>query len=236
MLSFGPGTTVNLALNGNWLAPNYRMSIPDDTSTQRLIDLYNAVSSYAGNLSEAEQFMAFQVLYQLRNMYVPDMGPEAFVKRDSKITKIHATLTGTAAEYIRGNITQFVIVNRDDLQPWQRQEKLMLLMAEAIKKAPEILDPLAQILLSASSTLTKNDVRAGDNVGGIDFNPNLLDLQIKRNGRGVPLPLPMQDIDKINIEGLYPVILNISPARIENLPFLMGTKPKPQTDQLSLVK
>jgi len=61
-----------------------------------------------------------------------------------------------------------------------------------------------------------------DEKGGIDFNPQLLDLQIKRDGQGVPLPLPMQDLEQINIEGLYPVIINITPAGMMDIPFLMG--------------
>ncbi|MCK5214821.1 MAG: hypothetical protein KAR05_05660, partial [Candidatus Omnitrophica bacterium] len=60
--------------------------------------------------------------------------------------------------------------------------------------------------------------------GGIDFNPRLLDLQIKRDGRGVPLPLPMQDVEHINIEGLYPVIINIAPVNIQTMPFLSRLK------------
>ncbi len=61
-------------------------------------------------------------------------------------------------------------------------------------------------------------------VGGIDFNPAYLNLQIKRDNRGVPLPLPQQNLDQINIEGLYPVILNIAPVTAENSPFLVSAR------------
>ncbi len=57
-------------------------------------------------------------------------------------------------------------------------------------------------------------------VGGIDFDPSKLNLQIKRDGRGVPLPLPQQDLENINIKGLYPVILNILPVNSQTLPIL----------------
>ncbi len=56
--------------------------------------------------------------------------------------------------------------------------------------------------------------------GGIDLNPALLDLQIKRDGNGVPLPLPMQPIENMHIEGFLPVIINITP--VTNLPLLLG--------------
>ncbi len=56
------------------------------------------------------------------------------------------------------------------------------------------------------------------NKGGIDFNSSNLNLQIKRDGKGVPLPFAQQDMAQINnIEGFVPVILEIKPAG--NLPF-----------------
>jgi len=56
-------------------------------------------------------------------------------------------------------------------------------------------------------------------VGGIDLNSANLDLQIKRDGKGVPLPLQFQDMEKLrNIQGFVPVIINIVP--VTSLPFL----------------
>jgi len=48
--------------------------------------------------------------------------------------------------------------------------------------------------------------------GGIDFNAANLNLQIKRDGNGVPLPISQQDMDNINIDGLEPIITDIRPA------------------------
>ena len=48
--------------------------------------------------------------------------------------------------------------------------------------------------------------------GGIDFNSANLDLQIRRDGNGVPLPVSEQNLDGIKIDGLVPVILDIKPA------------------------
>jgi hypothetical protein len=73
-------------------------------------------------------------------------------------------------------------------------------------------------------------------VGGIDFNPQFLDLKIKRNERGVPLPVPMQDIRHIRIDGLYPVIINVSPATLQSFPLLMGElKQEESEDRKSVV-
>ncbi|MBF0489848.1 MAG: hypothetical protein HQL15_04435 [Candidatus Omnitrophica bacterium] len=48
--------------------------------------------------------------------------------------------------------------------------------------------------------------------GGIDFNAANLNLQIKRDGKGVPLPIAQQDLENININGLIPIILEIKPV------------------------
>ena len=54
--------------------------------------------------------------------------------------------------------------------------------------------------------------------GGIDFNPQLMNLQIKRDGKGVPLPLPQQPLHDMHIKGFLPIIINIQPV---NLPLLL---------------
>jgi len=56
--------------------------------------------------------------------------------------------------------------------------------------------------------------------GGIDFAQSNLDLQIKRDGAGVPLPVSQQDLDNVKISGLVPVILSIQPAA--NVPLFTG--------------
>ncbi len=62
--------------------------------------------------------------------------------------------------------------------------------------------------------------------GGIDFDPTNMNLQIKRDGRGVPLPLPQQNVEQINIEGLFPVIIRSIPITPETLPIFLGQAPK----------
>lgn len=59
-------------------------------------------------------------------------------------------------------------------------------------------------------------------VGGIDLNPRLLDLQIRRDNTGVPLPFNQQPFENMNIDGFIPVIINVSP--VTNLPLLLGLK------------
>ncbi len=65
--------------------------------------------------------------------------------------------------------------------------------------------------VSADLAQTKNVDSAVAN-GGIDLSTSNLDLQIKRDGAGVPLPVSAQDLDNIRIDGLVPVIVSIRPA------------------------
>lgn len=52
-----------------------------------------------------------------------------------------------------------------------------------------------------------------DKNGGIDLNSVNLNLRIKRDGAGVPMPLAQQDAASLSrIEGFFPVIIEIKPA------------------------
>jgi len=53
--------------------------------------------------------------------------------------------------------------------------------------------------------------------GGIDFNAAHLNLQIKRDGYGVALPVSQQNLENIKIDGLIPIIIEIKSA--SSLPF-----------------
>ena len=70
------------------------------------------------------------------------------------------------------------------------------------------------------AAVTVGDTASLSDVGGIDLNPDFLDLQIKRDEKGIPLPLNMQPIGEMHIEGIVPVIIKITP--IASLPLLLG--------------
>jgi len=59
-------------------------------------------------------------------------------------------------------------------------------------------------------------------LGGIDLNPALYELVIKRDDNGVPLPVHQQPIKNIQmkIDGFTPVIIHVEPAY--NLPTILG--------------
>ncbi|MBZ0165828.1 MAG: UTP--glucose-1-phosphate uridylyltransferase [Candidatus Omnitrophica bacterium] len=70
-----------------------------------------------------------------------------------------------------------------------------------------------------------------ETTGGIDSNPDLVELQIMRDGNGVALPLPMQPVDTLrNIDGFIPVIIQMTP--ITNLPLILGIAPDTDSQKI----
>ncbi len=59
--------------------------------------------------------------------------------------------------------------------------------------------------------------------GGIDLNPNEMDMQVESDGSGVVMPAAprmIRDLRNMNIQGFAPVIINVAP--VINLPLLLG--------------
>jgi len=53
--------------------------------------------------------------------------------------------------------------------------------------------------------------------GGINLNPALINLQIKRDPNGVALPAFQQPIHNIKIRGFLPVIIRVTPVDLREL-------------------
>ncbi|MBF0478951.1 MAG: hypothetical protein HQL26_05675 [Candidatus Omnitrophica bacterium] len=132
-------------------------------------------------------------------------GPVDF--NDPQITKLLQELIGTLHLLSDGHVAIAVTPDEDysEYTTW------------AIKEGNNILRQLGKIL--QNSQASRPTVQPTDNAaltktpyGGIDMARSNLNLQIKRDGNGVPLPMSQQNLDSIKIEGLVPVILEIRPA------------------------
>lgn len=122
--------------------------------------------------------------------------------------KILFSMEGSSERFLKADkLYGITVISKDGEDP------IVALMQEVSNQIGTLLSTAG--VGRASSTV-------GTPVGGIDFDPSLLNLQIKRNGKGVPLPLPQQNLENINIDGLYPVIINMQPATIQNFPFLLS--------------
>jgi len=83
----------------------------------------------------------------------------------------------------------------------------------------------------SGSTRTPDPSALMQTPGGIDLNPNNLDLQTQGEVAEFNLPFDPQMLENIQIDGLFPVIINITP--ITNLPLLLGVSEKEEEQQLS---
>ncbi|MBZ0167030.1 MAG: response regulator, partial [Candidatus Omnitrophica bacterium] len=77
-----------------------------------------------------------------------------------------------------------------------------------------------EMLAAITKILGDQALTATEAVGGIDLNPTDMDFQIKRDPTGIPLPVELQPVEFMHIEGFVPVILEISP--VHSLPMLLG--------------
>ncbi len=88
---------------------------------------------------------------------------------------------------------------------------------QVVVTSKELFDLSPQSPVLANSENTTQSSSSVNTVGGINFNPVNLDLQIKRDDQGVPLPFAQQPIENIKIDGFSPVIINISPVSVPQL-------------------
>ena len=69
----------------------------------------------------------------------------------------------------------------------------------------------------AAAMLAKGDhidhATAPAEKGGVDFSKVNLNLQIKRDSNGIPLPIGEQNLQEIHLNGLVPIILNVQPVQ-----------------------
>ena len=79
-----------------------------------------------------------------------------------------------------------------------------------------------------SISILNQAMGAENRVGGINFNSANMDFQIKRDGRGVPLPMVQQDMAQLSsIQGFEPEITAIKPAI--NVPIINELRQKLQS-------
>ena len=79
---------------------------------------------------------------------------------------------------------------------------------------------LDRAMTDSIDSLSPSATPDNNTVGGIDLNPSSMELNIRRDGNGIPLPVHQQPIENLNIQGFVPIIINIRP--LTNLPLLLG--------------
>ncbi len=132
-------------------------------------------------------------------------------------------------------LTDSGATSRTMIQPFimaSNPQEALEILSKVFNRANYLSEASSSPLEAQTASAATVDEKPATNIsaaapGGIDFDPSKLNLQIKRDGRGVPLPLPQQNLENININGLYPVIINIMPINTQTLPILSQVNVKP---------
>ena len=115
---------------------------------------------------------------------------------------------------------------RDLIEVMEKGERLADYQINALAHSGSMIYELPDVSSAPANSSSAPTVEGDFTKGGIDFDPTNMNLQIKRDGKGVPLPLPQQNLEQINIQGLFPVIINITPINAQTLPIFLGQAPK----------
>ncbi len=110
------------------------------------------------------------------------------------------------------------------------QNKLPEAREKFFNTVKEIVDA-RQLNRAQTSTIPPEALSAVQRKGGIDLRPELFDLQIKRDTKGIPLPVSQQPISSMKIQGFMPITIDFKPV---NLPLLLGTNNHENKQQLTL--
>jgi len=99
----------------------------------------------------------------------------------------------------------------------QAYEKAKGYMTTEQKEMWDISNPEQKNLKFADKT---DNAMISKTNGGINFDAAQLNMQIKRDGQGMPLPINFQNPDLLDIQGLFPVVLNIQLMPQSDIPRL----------------
>jgi len=86
------------------------------------------------------------------------------------------------------------------------------LKTEGELTSKDVIKDMDAIIDNPDQQLDETELHSSLEKGGIDFNSVNLNLHIKRDGNGVPLPVSQQDMAQLaQVDGLVPVIVKITP-------------------------
>ncbi|MBZ0166510.1 MAG: hypothetical protein K8I00_06855, partial [Candidatus Omnitrophica bacterium] len=94
-------------------------------------------------------------------------------------------------------------------------------------------DDVNKLLVAIEKTMADQAQTAQTkDLGGIDLDPNLFDLERKGDGTLI-FPKFMGSVEQLNINGLVPIIINVTP--VPNLPLILGMikKAEPESNSIS---
>jgi len=145
---------------------------------------------------------------------------------NTRVTSTYSSLSGRTKHEVRSRVNNY---GSDSWgldstgTVWQDGNRTGNSVGET-KKALNAQELAAREYLGRGDDAMTSVVKSSDPFGGINLDPAMLNLQIKRDGKGIPLPINQQPIGNMKIDGFMPVIINVTP--INDLPLLLGLNDK----------
>ncbi len=123
--------------------------------------------------------------------------------------------------------SQMVREDKIDISPFtvqyfQENRETAQVTAKKFDVSEDMVKAVLERLVRQGIEVASSSPAKSTPLGGINLDPKLLDLQIKRDGNGVPLPVWDQPIDQMHIEGFVPVIIHIEMIPFSQMPMLLG--------------
>ncbi|MFH1064956.1 MAG: hypothetical protein V1734_00420, partial [Nanoarchaeota archaeon] len=112
-------------------------------------------------------------------------------------------------------------------------QKIAVLAKEGVSRETIAADIVAGELSAIQEVIRTEEIVKPKEVGGIDFNPGKMNVNIQGELPEFQIPQNFLDVPFDSIDGFFPVIINISP--IMNIPLLLGGTDIGKEDQLSLL-
>ncbi|MBU1996756.1 MAG: hypothetical protein KKD07_03180 [Candidatus Omnitrophica bacterium] len=110
-------------------------------------------------------------------------------------------------------------------------QKIAVLAKDGVSRETIAADIVAGELSAIQEVIRTEEIVKPQEVGGIDFNPSQMNVNIQGDSLEFQIPQKFLDVPFDRIDGFFPVIINISP--ITNIPLLLGRTDIGNEDQLS---
>lgn len=180
--------------------------------------------------------------------YTPERGVEILVEAVDRLRlaeqnlfnflggrpELQEALIGGVGQTLENFITQ-------ETGPVGQQVRQSAAVSEQLRTFLDVLDAqlsrvrAAQSASNTSSGVRDNSILPQDNetVGGIDFNPEIMKIETMQTGESFDFEFTSPQILNTQVNGLVPIIINVSP--VTNIPLLLGEADK-NKEQLTLNK
>ncbi|MBN1870298.1 MAG: hypothetical protein JW847_06985 [Candidatus Omnitrophica bacterium] len=179
------------------------------------------VSKFQSSPISDEDMVTLKDDYEIYEKTIDDFLKDTGIGKDKEVSVTDVEDMIKMLSDLRKKIDEIPEEGREQLSVNEDYRYLLSDYEDMIKEGLARLGNIYQELIKAAHAEIQSSPVKDVKPGGIDLNPELLDLQIKRDGNGIPLPLNQQPVYNMKIEGFLPVIINITPVA-NNLPLLLG--------------